>query len=161
MDGSFFASLHIWVKWFLLGLGFFFIELLHAAWVLVWFGFGALAAALVAYFFPNAVPYQMATFFITSILLIAAYFLFFKPPPPPPPPKPGVGKEVICVEKIDNHAFKGAVKFAGRDYNARSHDDDVVIEEGKRVKIIGWEGNKIIVEPIARKTSGEKRDQLD
>lgn len=151
MDFSFFSSLDIWVKWFLLAIAFFFVELLHSAWVLLWFGSGALGAAIVAYFFPNAVAYQMIAFFVVSVSLIVVYFTFFKPPPPPPPPPPGVGKEVLCVEDIDNHEFKGAVKYAGRAYNARSYDDDVTINTGERVKIIEWEGNKIIVKPIPRK----------
>ncbi len=151
VDFSFFTSLPIWVKWFLLALAFFFIELLHTAWVLVWFGFAALGAMMVAVFFPDQVVIQMAIFFILTTASIAVYFMFFKPPPPPPPHPPGVGKEVLSVEKIDNHSFTGAIHYGGRAWNARSYDDNVVIEPGQRTLIIDWEINKAVVKPIPKR----------
>jgi membrane protein implicated in regulation of membrane protease activity len=157
LDFSFFASLPIWVKWFLLALGFFFIELLHAAWVLVWFGIAALGAALVAVFFPHALVIQIATFFVLTAVAVGVYFGVIKnDTPPPPPPPDGVGKEVPCVEKIDNHNFTGAIRYGSRDWNAKSYDDDVVIENGQRVIIIRWEVATAVVRPIPKRTGDDK-----
>jgi membrane-bound ClpP family serine protease len=86
--------------------------------------------------------------------------LLLFPNPPPPPEPPGhhtiaIGKIVVCTEDIDNHNSQGAVKLHGREYNARSYDDNVTIKVGQRVNIIGWEGNTIIASPI-QKNEGEK-----
>ncbi len=150
---SFLRSIPVWVQWLMLAGLFFFIELIHASWVVLWFGFGALAAVLVALIFPDAIPYQIGIFFLVSLLLVVfarsiALTLFF--------PKgkvekfdPGpIGKEVVCLEEIDNHNSKGAVRLYGIPWNARSDDDDMIIAAGQRAKIVKLEGNTVIVSPI-------------
>jgi len=145
----------VWAKWLMLAVGFFLIELMHASWVILWFGLGALFAALVALFFPQAIPYQVITFFVASSLL----FLFarritlalFFPEGKVEKFDPGtIGKEVLCVEDIDNHNSKGAVRLYGVPWNARSNDDEVIIQSGQRVEIIRQEGNTIIVHPVKK-----------
>jgi len=155
----------IWVKWLMLGGAFFCIELMHGAWVVLWFGFGAFAAMLVSVIFPEAVPYQVGTFFTVSSLLVGfarpiVTGLFF-PDNGEDEGDRDIGKEAYCTEEIDNHKSKGAVRFKGSFWNALSFDDDIVIRTGERVKIVDRDGLlTFIVEPMPKR-SLEKEVQGD
>ncbi len=152
----------IWVKWLMLGGAFFFIELMHGAWVVLWFGFGAFAAMLVSVLFPEAVPYQVGTFFAVSSLLvgfarpITDRWLHNGPHQPKEPMDDFIGKETYCTEEIDNHKSKGAISFKGSFWNALSFNDDIAIRDGERVKIVDRNGLTLIVEPVRRKESGKE-----
>lgn len=59
-----------------------------------------------------------------------------------------VGMQTTVVECLDNLAGRGAVVVHGMEWAARTLSDEIVIEEGSRVEIIGVEGVKFICRKI-------------
>ena len=55
-----------------------------------------------------------------------------------------IGVRTTVVEKLDNLAGRGAVTVNGMEWAARTLSDEIVIEEGSVVEIIGVEGVKFI-----------------
>ena len=149
-------TLPIWVKWLLLSGSFFLIELVHRSWILLWFGLGAVAAAVAAAILPNSTEIQILVFFLTSTLSLVlgrsiVHALFLR----------GtdvnrtnvhafIGRDEVCVEDIDNRTATGAVKLFGTVWKAKSHSDDARIRAGQLIKIVAIDGLTLVVEPVSK-----------
>ncbi|MDR3424380.1 MAG: NfeD family protein [Alphaproteobacteria bacterium] len=69
-----------WHHWAILGVALVLTELLVPAFVLVWFGLGALAVALLAALFPNmGFNAQVLVWIAASVALVLLWFKVFKP----------------------------------------------------------------------------------
>ncbi len=56
-----------------------------------------------------------------------------------------VGKQAIVLERIANHEGLGCVRIDGEVWTARSLDDDVEIEPGRRVDVVQIKGATALV----------------
>lgn len=70
----------LWWHWAIAGLALILCELAIPAFVLVWFGLGALVLAAILAAIPQiGLTAQLATWLIISLLMVAVWFKFFKP----------------------------------------------------------------------------------
>ena len=112
----------------------------------------ALVAMILA--FAGVLGYVQIAFF--AVLTLVA-FLFLRPfvrksfaqtPAGAFSVEDAVGMHTTVVERLDNLAGRGAVTVNGMEWAARTLSDEIVIEEGSKVEIIGVEGVKFICREI-------------
>lgn len=116
--------------------------------VSIWFCFGSLAAAFAA-MAGGSFGIQAVIFLAVSIvLLILTKPLVKKLHGKIEVTNAGavIGEQGIVIEKIDNIEGTGAVKVLGKIWSARSSDENIVINEETKVKILDIQGVKVIVE---------------
>ncbi|WP_228288119.1 NfeD family protein [Thermosipho ferrireducens] len=127
------------------------LEIITPTFFIFWFGVGAIAASIVAYFLANTI-WELITFVIVSGLLV-----FFTRPlvnkmTGEQPRKINldeiIGKQVLVIETIDNKKGTGVVKINGDTWRAYSFKEEVVIEKGTHATAIKVEGAHLVVEPI-------------
>lgn len=113
----------------------------------IWFAFGALAAAIAAYMGAN-ILIQLIVFIIMSAACV--YFTrpivkkFLKVGGVATNSDRTIGKSGHVIEAIDNENGVGQVKIGGLVWTARS-EDGALIEVGARVLVNSIEGVKAIV----------------
>ena len=61
------------VKWGAIAVALLFVELLHRAWMIVWFSLGALSAGIVSIFVPDSLVIQFGIFFVVSAGSLATF----------------------------------------------------------------------------------------
>ncbi len=134
--------------WVIIGILFMVAEIFTPSFFMFWFGIGGIAAAFVAYFYPNLVI-ETIVFLTISLILVIFTRPFAKRITGEEPRKINVdeiiGKEAIVVEKIDNIAGKGIIKVNGDLWRATSESDDVIIEKEEKVIILRVEGAHLVV----------------
>lgn len=136
-----------WWQWAVFGIALIVAELAVPAFVLVWFGLGALLVALAMLLLPGlSLTVQLLSWTIASVLMVLLWFRIFKP---------GVHKTRIgmsdsnvigeigmLVKDVEPFA-KGQVRFQkpliGSDLWDCIADDS--IKSGERVKVLGVEGS--------------------
>ena len=70
----------LWWHWAVAGLALILTELAIPAFVLIWFGLGALLVAAILAAIPNiGLTAQLFTWLVVSLILVGAWFRFFKP----------------------------------------------------------------------------------
>ena len=123
-------------------------ELVTAGLTTIWFSVGALASLLLVLCGVDNITVQIVVFVLVSLLsLIATRPLvkkYINKKVQPTNADRCIGKEAFVTEEINNILSKGAVKINGIEWSARSEDDSV-IENGVKVKIISIDGVKVIV----------------
>ena len=138
-------------NWLIVGMIIIFVELIHRAWLIVWFALGAVAAAIMAVFLPADLPAQIGVFSAVSISSLAAFIYFQKTREKDGPPVSvlPLGRKVRCVKKI-NDMDPGWISLDGVSYKARLENNGSLINADDWVKIIGFDSDEItaIVEPI-------------
>lgn len=136
------------IIWISLFVAFILVEAATAQLVSIWFVAGTIFA-MIAYGLKAEVWLQITVFVITSaIALIATRPLVKKLNKKEKEPMNAdrvIGKSAVVTETIDNVAATGKVKLEGMDWTARSNDD-TVINENEKVKVIRIQGVKLIVE---------------
>ena len=133
------------VAWFITFLILLFIEIITVNLVTIWFAIGALAAMGVA-FLTDSIIIQVAVFVVVSIIAL----LITKPiikkfkgfDVTPTNSDRVIGKVGEVTKKIDKNKY-GEVKIFGNTWTAYSEQ---VVDVGSRVKVLGIEGVKLIVE---------------
>lgn len=145
------------VIWLILFVIFVIAEIATAGLVSIWFCFGALAAMLAASF-GGSFGIQAGVFLVVSIILL----ILTKPLVKKLHTKVIVtnaraiiGEQGVVTETINGIEGTGAVKIQGKIWSARPHDENQVIDEGNKVKILDIQGVKVIVEKIEEKTGEE------
>ncbi|MGB9838409.1 MAG: NfeD family protein [Methanothermobacter sp.] len=122
-------------------------EMLTAGFFLLWFAFGALAAAALGYLgFDTTV--QFVTFVVVSVILLAVSRPFAARITGEPAKKAVadrlIGKEGVVIEAITSQS-SGLVRIDGETWRARSDAD---LKEGEMVKVKAIEGVKLVVEKM-------------
>lgn len=116
----------------------------------IWFAAGALAA-LIATLLHAPVWLQIALFVLVSVVsLILTRPLvkkYVNSRTQPTNADAVIGKECIVTSSVDNILGSGSAKAAGKEWTARSYDDDVTIEKGTRCIVERIEGVKLIIKP--------------
>lgn len=137
--------------WFILGLGFFLMELMIPGFFIFFFGLGAWITALVCLFSEPSVNLQIVLFAITSVLtliglrrIIQKKFFYNRNNTSDAVDDEFTGKEALAVSDFGG-LQTGKVEFKGTTWKAESTSE---IRKGQRVLIIRKEDFKLNVEPI-------------
>lgn len=144
-----------WILWTVLGVILIVAEVFTPGFVLLWFGIGALAAAL-AGVLEFGYPVQFLVFFIVSIALTAAsrtiFSNYFVRDSEPGGLKTGFealpGKIGTVVSSSHGALQEGAVKVYGSTWTAYPADGEDPLEAGDRVVVESLKGASIYVRRI-------------
>lgn len=113
----------------------------------IWFGIGAIGAAVVAWM-GYGIWVQLAIFAVLSVIAMALCRPFAMKYLNKEKEKTNiddvVGKTVVVSRQIDNEMATGEVKLNGMEWTARS-EDGRVIPENERVTVVSVNGVKLIV----------------
>lgn len=142
-------GLDLWLIWLIVGIFFIISEIFTAGFVMLPIGLAALASSLIAYLWPSAgIAPQVLAFIITGTA-----FIFFGQKLADKivkEPEANVGadrwkdKAGVVVETIDSAKNTGRVRISQDEWRARSEDDEV-IKEGVKIKVIEVDGTRLIV----------------
>jgi membrane protein implicated in regulation of membrane protease activity len=146
---------NLWYIWVILAAIFMVAEVFTSGFVLLWFGVGALTAALVALSGVGGLPLQVIVFLAVSILLTVASRTilerFFRR-------SPGrelltgieslPGKVGVVVESSSGALKDGAVRVFGSTWRAFPADGEEALLEGDQVKVERVDGVSIYVRKI-------------
>ncbi|ABR31178.1 protein of unknown function DUF107 [Thermosipho melanesiensis BI429] len=123
------------------------LEILTPTFFIFWFGVGALASSLVAYFIGNTI-WELTVFVVVSGILVILTRPIINKMTGDEPRKINVddivGKKALVIEEINNKKAKGLVKINGDTWRAFSKNDEI-IEKDKYVKVLKVEGAHLIV----------------
>jgi len=135
-----------WWQWAVAGIALILAELAVPAFVLVWFGLGALAVALVAAIADVGFTAQLFVWLLVSVVLVFLWFKVFKPGQH----KTRIGTadaNVVGEVGLLTHDVapfqKGEVRFQKPILGAESWEciADEAIKAGERVKVVTVEGS--------------------
>ena len=144
-----------WIAWAVLAVILIIAEVFTSGFVLLWFGIGALAAAL-AGLVGLGVPFQFLIFLIISIGLTAAsrtiFVNYFSREKSGNDLKSGVdalpGKIGTVVSSSSGALHEGAVKVFGSTWTAFPTDGEDPLEAGDRVQVDRVQGASIFVRRV-------------
>jgi membrane protein implicated in regulation of membrane protease activity len=150
-----------WILWTVLGVILIVAEIFTPGFVLLWFGVGALTAALAGLVGITSLPLQFLIFAIVSTVLTAAsrtiFVNYFSREREGSDLKTGVdslpGKIGTVVSSSQGALHEGAVKVYGSTWTAYPAEGEEPLEAGDRVEVERVQGASIYVRRI-----GENRD---
>lgn len=146
---------YLWILWIVLGVGLIVAEVFTLGFFLLWFGIGAIAAALVG-ILGGGLVLQFLVFFAVSIgltvmsrTILANYFSHGEKDRV----KTGVdalpGKVGTVTSASAGSLNEGAVKVFGSTWTAFPIDEETKLVEGEKVEVIEVKGSSIYVRRIA------------
>ena len=149
----------LWVLWAILGAILIVAEIFTTGFVLLWFGIGALVAALAAFIGIDSIVVQFLIFASISIALTAAsrtiFINYFSREKTGESLRSGVdslpGKIGTVVSSSKGALQEGAVKVFGSTWTAYPAPGELPLEAGERVCVESVEGASIYV----RRVGGE------
>lgn len=139
------ASIFLWVA---IGVGGVAIDLVTSSLLFVWFTVGSLAS-LIALILNYSFTVQIITFIAVSALFMAIGYPLAKEtlnksvPKTPTMEEGYIGREITAEEDINDTAL---IKIDGIYWTVRVEGDS--IRQGDKIKIIGIEGNKLVIKRI-------------
>ena len=143
-----------WILWLVLGTALIIAEIFTLGFVLLWFGLGAVAAALVG-FLGLGIGWQFVTFAVVSIALTAmsrTIFARYLPHGVGNMMKSGVdslpGKVGTVTSASKGALQEGAVKVFGSTWTAFPVEGDVDLVEGEKVEVVEVKGSSIYVRRV-------------
>ncbi|MDV3427237.1 MAG: NfeD family protein [Bacillota bacterium] len=134
--------------WIVIALAALFLDMVTSAFLFVWFSLGSIAA-IIAYFLGAGILTQVMLFIIVSaVLLIVGYPLVKKTikktvPKTLKQEDSYIGREFLIDEDVIEKAI---MKVDGIYWTVKN--DGEAIKKGDKIKIIGLEGNKLVVKKI-------------
>jgi membrane protein implicated in regulation of membrane protease activity len=149
---------YVWILWVILGAVLIVAEMFTTGFVLLWFGIGALAAALAALAGVSSIPLQFLIFAAVSIGLTAAsrtiFVNYFSREKTGGDLKTGAdalpGKVGTVVTSSRGALHEGAVKVFGSTWTAYPADGEEPLEAGDRVQIDRVQGASIYVRRVGQ-----------
>jgi membrane protein implicated in regulation of membrane protease activity len=143
-----------WIFWLVLGVGLIIAEVFTLGFVLLWFGVGAIAAALIG-ILGGGVLLQFFVFAIVSIALTAmsrTIFARYLSRREEDTLKMGVDSlpgQIGTVTVASKGALKEAgVKVYGSTWTAFPIDGETELAEGEKVEVVSVKGASILVRPV-------------
>ncbi len=139
-----------WILWIVLGAVLIIAEIFTLGFVLLWFGIGALAAALVGWV-GFGVGFQFLVFTVISIVLTTMSRTIFVKyfPQDEDAVKTGIDSlpgQIGTVTLASKGALQeGAVKVYGSVWTAFPIDDETPLVEGEKVEVVRVQGSSIYV----------------
>lgn len=124
------------------------VDIVTSAFLFVWFTVGAIAA-ITAQIFGASFMVQIIIFIIVSVIFTGVGYPMAKKTikssvkPTPTREETYIGKQITVDDDVIE---KGSVKIDGVHWNIIIEGEP--IQEGDKVKVIGVQGNKIIIEKI-------------
>ena len=157
---------YLWIFWTILGVILVIAEVFTTGFVLLWFGIGALAAALAAFVGINSIAVQFLIFAIVSIALTAAsrtiFVNYFSREKAGGDLKSGVealpGQIGTVVSSSRGALHEGAVKVYGSTWTAFPADGEEPLEAGDRVVVERVQGASIYVRRVERQPDWRGRE---
>lgn len=134
--------------WIVIALAALFLDMLTSAFLFIWFSLGSVAA-LIAYFLGAAFITQVLLFIIVSAALLIIGYPIVKKTIKKTVPKTlkqeegYIGREFLIDEDVIEKAI---MKVDGIYWTVKN--DGEAINKGDRIKVIGLEGNKLVVKKI-------------
>jgi len=156
----------LYVLWFALGVVLIIGEIFTIGFVLLWFGIGAIAAAVVGLVGGGLVP-QFITFAVVSIALTALSrtILYNYLPRDGRIIKTGVeslpGRIGTVTEASRGSMNEAAVKVFGTTWTAFPMDGDTQFAEGEKVEVVELRGSSIYVRRTPRELPGWRDNDQD
>jgi membrane protein implicated in regulation of membrane protease activity len=142
---------NVWWIWIVLAALFFVGEIFTAAFFLLWFAVGAVAAGIVA-LVGGGFGLQLAVFIVASLILVVVSRRFADRFTKKQPPGIGadrfMGERCVVVERIDNVANTGRVRLDREEWRAES-DTDEELSPGTRVVVTRVSGTRLVVRKTA------------
>ncbi len=143
----------IWIFWTVLGVCLIVAEIFTLGFVLLWFGIGALAAALIG-FLGFGIGWQFAAFALISIVLtvlsrtIFTNFLSHSDENSYKSAVDSLPGKIGTVTIASKGALQeGAVKVFGSVWTAFPVDEETILVEGEKVEVVSIKGSSIYVRP--------------
>jgi membrane protein implicated in regulation of membrane protease activity len=149
---------YAWIIWFIIAAIFIAAEVFTAGFFILWFGIGALAAALLALLGIESLAIQVTVFLAVSVILVIAsrtiFDRFLTRPSDPNQLKSGIetiiGQIGTVVEPSSGALNQGAVKVYGSVWTAYPAEGEWPLTEGDSVSVERIEGNSIYVRRTQR-----------
>jgi membrane protein implicated in regulation of membrane protease activity len=146
---------YAWIVWVIFGVIMIIAEVFTPGFVLLWFGVGALAAALLG-FLGVGIPLQVLTFVVVSVALIAMsrtiFVNYFSREHDDGDLKSGVdaipGQVAEVVASSIGSSKAGEVKLFGSVWKAYPADGETLLLVGERVEVERVQGSSLYVRPI-------------
>ena len=146
----------IWYIWLILGVLFIIAEMFTSGFVLLWFGIGALVAALLAFTGIVGLPLQILVFLVVSIALTIAsrtiFERFLMRGSPGGELKMGLdtlpGRIGVVVEPSKGVLQEGAVRVFASTWRAFPAEGEEPLREGEQVEIERVEGASVYVRRV-------------
>jgi len=114
----------------------------------IWFACGSLVAGVVS-MFGVSFRYQVIVFVVVSLLILIllkpSLEKLFNQQRLKTNYEGIIGLEAKVIETVDNNAAKGVAILNGQEWTARAVSDDMIIEAGRKAKIIKISGVKLIL----------------
>ena len=149
-----------WILWLVLGVGLIVAEIFTLGFVLLWFGIGAIAAAVVGAF-GGGLLLQFLVFAIVSIALTAmsrTLFSTYFSHDDKNAMKSGVdslpGKIGTVAASSKGALNEGAVKVFGSTWTAYPIDGESELVEGEKVEVVEIKGSSIYVRRVTNELPG-------
>lgn len=147
---------YVWIFWTILGAVLIIAEIFTSGFVLLWFGIGALAAALANFAGVTSIPLQFLIFAVVSIGLTAAsrtiFVNYFSREKSGGDLKTGAdalpGQVGTVVTSSSGALHQGAVKVFGSTWTAYPADGEEPLEAGDRVEVERVQGASIYVRRV-------------
>src|SRR5438552_15775966 len=147
---------YLWIFWTVLGAILIIAEIFTTGFVLLWFGIGALAAALAAFIGVSSITLQFLIFAVVSIGLTAAsrtiFVNYFSREKAGGDLKSGFeglpGKIGTVVSSSRGALHEGAVKVFGSTWTAYPAEGEEPLEAGDRVAVERVQGASIYVRRV-------------
>jgi membrane protein implicated in regulation of membrane protease activity len=154
----------LWILWLVLAVGLIVAEIFTLGFVMFFFGVGALAAALVA-FFGLGLEWQFAAFALVSValtLMSRTIFSNFFSHGDRDRVKMGIeslpGKIGTVTSSSAGSLNEGAVKVYGSTWTAFPIDDESKLIEGEKVEVVEVKGASIFVKKVTKELPGWRSD---
>jgi len=148
-----------WLTWLIIGLALIGFEMVTPGFVIMWFGVGALAAALAAYFeFPVAV--QLVLFILTTVALLAGSRRFAacvrgRTKEVKTNYSAMVGTTAVVTQHISATTGLGVVKVLGEEWSALAETPrDIPV--GDKVEVLEVTGVRLVVRALTLNTDQSK-----
>lgn len=144
-------STNVWWIWMILAALFFIGEIFTAAFFILWFGVGAVAAGILARVGVGLGP-QFVVFILVSFVLVAASRRFADRFTKAQPPGIGadrfVGETCVVLEEVSSSKNTGRVRMNREEWRAES-DSGEVFAPGTQVVVMRITGTHLVVKKIA------------
>lgn len=155
-----------WILWSILGAILIVAEIFTSGFVLLWFGIGALAAALASFIGIDSLVIQFMIFAVVSISLTAAsrtiFINYFSREKTGQSLRSGVdalpGKIGTVVSSSKGALQEGAVKVFGSTWTAYPAAGEPPLEAGERVCVESVEGASIYVRRVGTEPDWRQRE---
>lgn len=149
---------YLWIFWTILGAILIVAEIFTSGFVLLWFGVGALAAAIASLAGVTSIPLQFLIFAVVSVGLTAAsrtiFVNYFSREKSGGDLKTGAdalpGKVGTVVTSSQGALHEGAVKVFGSTWTAYPADGEEPLEAGDRVQVERVDGASIYVRRVGQ-----------